>query len=109
MRRDLMPRDHRRLRVFHDSHALTLEIYKHTKGFPKDEWFGIRAQMRKAAVSVPSNIVEGNARRTTADYLNFLYISLGSACELLYLTGLATELELISKVVAERLANRSDR
>ena len=103
-----MPRDHRKLRVFHDSHSLALGIYKHTKGFPKDEWFGMRVQMRKAAVSIPSNIVEGNARRTTADYLNFLYIALGSACELHYLTELAIDLELLSKNVASELADRSD-
>ena len=52
--------------------------------------------MRRAAVSIPSNIVEGNARRTTADYLRFLYIALGSACELRYLTELSEELELVS-------------
>jgi four helix bundle protein len=65
-------RHHRRLRVFHDAHSLTLAIYKHTKGFPKEEWFGIRQQMRRAATSTPSNIVEGSARRTTADDLKWL-------------------------------------
>jgi four helix bundle protein len=87
-----LSRDHKKLRVFHDAHALTLAIYKHTRNFPKDEWFGIRAQLRRAAVSVPSNLVEGNARSTTRDYLKFLYIALGSACELNYLVGLSEEL-----------------
>ena len=87
-----MSRDHRKLRVFHDAHSLTLAIYKHTRNFPKDEWFGIRSQIRRAAVSVPSNLVEGNALSTTRDYLKFLYIALGSACELKYLVGLSDEL-----------------
>lgn len=87
-----MSRDHRKLRVFHDAHSLTLAIYRHTRNFPKDEWFGIRAQLRRAAVSIPSNLVEGNARPTTRDYLKFLYIALGSASELNYLVGLSHEL-----------------
>jgi four helix bundle protein len=85
-------RDHRKLRVFNDAHALTLTIYKHTRDFPRDEWFGLRMQMRRAAVSIPSNLVEGSARPTTRDYLKFLYIALGSACELNYLAGLSDEL-----------------
>ena len=46
-----MARDHRRLRVFHEAHQLVIAIYKETRDFPRDEWFGIRAQMRRAAVS----------------------------------------------------------
>lgn len=53
-----MARDHRKLRVFHDAHRLTLAIYKHTKNFPKDEWYGLRAQISKASVTIPTNIVE---------------------------------------------------
>jgi four helix bundle protein len=103
-----MSRDHRKLRVFHDAHSLTLAIYKHTKGFPKEEWFGIRQQMRRAATSTPSNIVEGSARRTTADYLKFLYIALGSACEVKYLVGLASDLEFLSGAAINLLAERCD-
>jgi four helix bundle protein len=66
-----MARDHRKLRVFHESHQLTIAIYKETRDFPKDEWFGLRAQMRRAAVSIPSNLVEGSARRSDGEYLNF--------------------------------------
>jgi len=91
-----MRRDHTKLRVFHDAHALTLAIDRETKHFPKDEWFGLRLQMRRAAASTPTNIVEGNARRTTRDYCNFLNIALASACELAYLVSLATELGLVA-------------
>ena len=104
-----MARDHRKLRVFHDAHALTLAIYKHTKTFPKDEWFGIRIQMRRAAVSIPSNIVEGSARRTTADYLNFLHIALGSSCELNYLAALVSELGLMAPATSQSLIEHSER
>ena len=91
-----MSRDHRKLRVFHDAHALTIAIYKQTMNFPRDEWYGIRQQLRRAAVSVPTNIVEGSARGTTKDYCNFLIIALGSASELTYLVSLAFELELMT-------------
>ena len=92
-----MARDHRKLRVFHLSHQLILAIYKETARFPRDEWFGLRAQIRRAAVSVACNIVEGNARRTTAEYVNFLNIARASASELEYLIGLATELGYLER------------
>jgi four helix bundle protein len=87
-----MSRDHRNLRVFHQAHKLTLAIYQHTRDFPRDEWFGIRARIRRAAVSVPSNVVEGSARTGEKDYLRFLHIALGSACEVKYLASLTSEL-----------------
>jgi len=87
-----MSRDHRKLRVFHQAHQLNLAIYQHTRDFPRDEWFGLRAQIRRAAVSVPSNLVEGNARSGERDYLKFLNIALASACEVKYLAALTSEL-----------------
>ena len=91
-----MARDHRKLRVFHAAHRLTLAIYRQTRNFPRDEWFGLRAQLRRAAVSIPSNIVEGSARRSTGEYCNFLNISRASAGELLYLVELSVELEMLT-------------
>src|SRR5687767_3941472 len=91
-----MARDHRRLRVFQEAHELTLAIYKETQNFPRDEWFGIRAQIRRAAVSIPSNIVEGCARVGTREYVNFLNIAKGSAAEAAYLVRLAGELGHLS-------------
>jgi four helix bundle protein len=104
-----MARDHRKLRVFHESHRLTVCIYKETKNFPRDEWFGLRAQMRRCSVSIPSNIVEGSARRTTREYLNFCNIARGSGSELGYLVELAFELGLIASEQHRRLQNHCDR
>ena len=103
-----MSRDHRRLRVFNDAHALTLAIYRETQGFPKDEWFGIRMQMRRAALSVPTNIVEGCARLTTRDCCNFLNIAVGSASELAYLLRVANELRFIPREPGVELLSRAD-
>ena len=89
-----MSRNHERLRVFHDANELTLAVYRQSQCFPKDEWFGLRSQVRRAAVSVACNIVEGSARETGRDYLRFLHIALGSSCELDYLLSLVTKLEI---------------
>ena len=102
-----MSRDHTRLRVFHDAHSLALAIYAATKDFPRDEWFGLRMQMRRAAASIPTNLVEGNARRTTRDYCNFLNVALGSASELAYLVKLSTELHLFREDAGLALTQRA--
>jgi four helix bundle protein len=75
-------RDHRRLRAFDLADQVALETYRLTKSFPKEEVYGLIAQMRRAAVSISSNIVEGCARESRAEYLRFLEISFGSAREL---------------------------
>jgi four helix bundle protein len=103
-----MARDHRKLRVFHAAHRLVTSIYRETRGFPRDEWFGIRAQLRRAAVSVTSNIVEGNARRSTPEYVNFLNVARGSAAETEYLIQLATEFGFLSKDVGRTLQHECD-
>lgn len=61
---------------------LTEAVYQCTSSFPKSEMFGLTAQMRRAAVSVPSNIAEGHARRSTKEFLQFLSVALGSLAEL---------------------------
>ena len=77
-----MLKNYKELKVWQRSYQLCLEIYKITKGFPKEERYGLTSQLRRAAVSVPSNIAEGYGRKTTPEYIRFLYIAYGSNCEL---------------------------
>jgi len=85
-------RDHTKLRAFEIADEVAISVYQLTAGFPKEELFGLTSQMRRAAVSVPSNIVEGCARDSQADYLRFLYIAFGSLRELHYQLGLSKRL-----------------
>ncbi|MDB5887652.1 MAG: hypothetical protein JWM03_524 [Rhodocyclales bacterium] len=77
-----MRRKHRDLLVWQHAIALVTAVYRITATFPDSERFGLTAQMRRAAVSVPSNIAEGVARNTTREYLHFLGIARGSLSEL---------------------------
>jgi len=70
------------LKGWQRAYRLCLGIYKLTKPFPKDEQYNLTSQIRRAAVSIPSNIAEGYGRRTTPDYIRALYIAYGSNCEL---------------------------
>lgn len=73
---------HRDLIVYQKSIEFVTQIYTLTSSFPKEEQFGIISQMRRCAVSIPSNIAEGSARNHNKELIQFLYISLGSASEL---------------------------
>jgi four helix bundle protein len=87
-------RDHTKLRAFELADEVALLVYKVTAGFPKEELYGLTSEMRRAAVSVPSNIVEGCARDSQADYLRFLNIAFGSLRELHYQLSLSERLGL---------------
>jgi four helix bundle protein len=87
-----MSRDYRKLRVFVLADDLVIQIYQASKDFPVAERFGLQSQIRRAAVSVPTNIVEGSARRSLAEYLSFVNIAAGSAAEVRYLVDLCHRL-----------------
>ena len=83
--------------VWKKAHENALLIYNNTKGFPKEEQFGIISQIRRAAVSVPTNIAEGCGKFTQKDFANFLQIAFGSAQEVEYLSLLSYELGYLNQ------------
>ena len=85
-------RDHTKLRAFVLADEVVMLVYRVTRGFPNEELYGLTSQLRRAAVSVPSNIVEGCARGSGADYLRFLTMAFGSLRELHYQLGLSKRL-----------------
>lgn len=84
---------HKNLEAWKESIKLTIEVYNLTRDFPKEELYGITNQIRRSAVSIPSNIAEGCARQTTKETIQFLHIGLGSVAELETQLIIASELE----------------
>jgi len=103
-------RDYKNIKAFQLADKLVIEIYRITSVFPKCEIYGLTSQIRRAAVSVPSNIAEGSSRKHVKDYLYFLYIARGSLTETKYLLGLSKKLEYISSEktkIAESLSEET--
>lgn len=96
-------RDYKNIKAYQCADKLAIEIYKITKSFPKDEIYGLTSQLRRAAVSVATNIVEGASRKHNRDYLHFLYISRGSVAETEYLLYLANQLTLLKNEEYKRI------
>jgi four helix bundle protein len=84
--------DYRKLLVWRKAHQLTLQVYRKTRAYPKEELYGLVSQTRRAAASIPANICEGCGRDSGADFARFLQIALGSAFELDYHITLAHDL-----------------
>ena len=97
-------KNYRDLNVWKSGHALTLEVYRQTKAFPKDELFGVTSQMRRAASSIPANLAEGCGREGDAELKRFVTIALGSACELDYFVLLAGDLGYLTTEAQTNLA-----
>ncbi len=89
--------DFRELKIWQRSHRLTLDVYRVSRSFPKDELFGLISQTRRASASVPANIAEGCGRNGDPEFARFLQIAMGSACELEYHLLLAFDLKFLKE------------
>jgi four helix bundle protein len=95
--------DFRDLKVWVRSHALLLDVYRVSAAFPREELYGLTAQLRRAALSVPTNIVEGSKRIGRRDYLRFLNVAQASLVETECLLMVARDLGYLKLAVAEPL------
>ena len=98
-----MMRDHRKLEAFELADTLAIRVYAATKQFPADERFGLTSQLRRAAVSIAANIVEGSARSHEAEYIHLINIAYASAKELEYELSIALRLGYVSISDAKEL------
>lgn len=96
-------KSYKELIVWQKSIRLTTAVYETTKSYPKSELYGLTSQMRRSAVSIPSNIAEGSTRQYLPEYLQFLNIALGSAAELETQLLIAHELKFLEKLKFEEL------
>ncbi len=100
--------DFRKLTVWQRSHAMTLDIYKVTRSFPREELYGLTRQIRTASASIPMNIAEGCGRKTQTDRARFIDFASGSAAELDYQLELARDLGYLREPHYSRLAKEVD-
>lgn len=91
-------KDFRNLKVWEKSHKLALLAYRFTQSFPKQELFGLTSQIRRSAVSIPTNIAEGCGRGGNLELVRFLTIAMGSASELEYLLLVSTDLGFLNRI-----------
>jgi four helix bundle protein len=98
-----MGKPHHKLEVWKRSLKFVTKIYKITAQFPADEKFGLVSQMRRAAVSIPSNIAEGAARNSRKEFINFLHIAQGSSAELETQILISSNLDFVTPDQADPL------
>ena len=98
--------DFRKLLVWKKSHALVLEAYRVSRDFPRDELFGLTSQMRRCAVSMPSNIAEGCGRGSDPDFARFLLMAMGSSSELEYQLLLSKDLGYLDTALHQNLETK---
>jgi len=105
----LSPSHFRELDVWRLSMDLAKTVYSLTADFPREERYGLSSQLQRAAVSIPSNIAEGNARASTRDYARFIAMACGSVAELQTQIALAMELSLADPAAAESTMETAER
>jgi len=99
---------YRDLEVWNESMQLVEDVYRLTEDFPKDERFGLRSQMQRAAVSIPANVAEGYGRSGRTDYARFVAIARGSLMELETYLALSVRLELTNRTAMLPIWNRAE-
>jgi four helix bundle protein len=97
----------RNLKVWEKAHVLTLDIYKSSKSFPREESYGLTSQMRRSSASIGANIAEGCCRKGDGAFRRFLQIAMGSASELEYHLILAHDLNLLKTPDYQRLVDEA--
>ena len=103
-----MSRDHRKLEAFQLADRLVLDLYRITQTLPTSELYGLQSQLRRAAVSSATNIVEGSSRRSEREYCRFVSIAHGSAREVSYLLTLCVRLGYLTESATAQLADGYD-
>lgn len=98
----------KKIKVWKKAHELVIEIYKDTKSFPENEKFGLTSQIRRASVSIATNIVEGYKRKSNRDFMHFLNIADSSLEETKYHLLLARDLNYMNENKYKKLLNLSD-
>ncbi|MFH1664554.1 MAG: four helix bundle protein [Candidatus Omnitrophota bacterium] len=88
---------YRKLKVWEKAHNFAVQVYKISRDFPREELYGLTSQIRRAAFSVPTNIVEGHASKSRKEFLNFLNIATRSLVEVEYLLEVITELDILKE------------
>jgi four helix bundle protein len=103
-----MSENYRDLIAWQKAKSLVLDVYRCTRRFPRDEIYGLTSQMRRAAVSVPSNIAEGKGRYSQKEFLQFLYHARGSLLELQTQVSIARDLDYLDLLGFERLDSEAE-
>ncbi|MBI5759864.1 MAG: four helix bundle protein [Planctomycetales bacterium] len=99
--------DFRQLEVWQEAMNLVTAVYQYSKVFPKEETYGLTNQLHRAAVSIPSNIAEGQGRRSTKEFLNFLSVARGSLLEVQTQTEIAKRLKYLAEAETKLLEQQA--